>query len=198
MGYFDVSKGMWQLDKPELLDHLQSREPQHQDLHHMILHGIMDDEDYGRLDGAGMIDENHKALKEKLGLLRERSQELQKSIDDISEQESAPEMYMEQKDPMFDFDQKGIVTDSEPSYQDQELVGEDLVKQMIATALSPASCPKMVLDTIRAQIALAMGRKVDEIFPEECQQPAEPTPAPAQETVVEKTEVAQKEEPKQV
>jgi hypothetical protein len=187
MGYFDVQKGMWQLDKPELLDHLTSREPQSQDLAHMILHGIMDDGDYDRLDKAGMIDESGKALREKLGMLKDRHQELQKSIDDISEQETAPEMFMDQKDPMFDFDQKGIVTEVEASYQDQEAMGEDLVRQLIETALSPASCPKMVLDTIRAQIALAMGRNVADLFPEE-KQPAKETEQPKEEPSEEKPE----------
>lgn len=69
---YDCKNTIWHFQRPEMLDHLPSRDMQNNktDILHAILHGIVDEDNFSLLSGAGMIDssvaEIYKKMKEKL------------------------------------------------------------------------------------------------------------------------------------
>jgi hypothetical protein len=85
--------------KPSYMDYFDEREIQPSDLGNVVLHGLMDDNDYNSLDQAGLIDPILKQIYEKMRELTGKIQELQQASslgksddeDEESEEESEEE-----------------------------------------------------------------------------------------------------------
>src|SRR5690606_1340782 len=63
---YDTKQHSWCPERPEILDHLQSRplmfDEQGHDIMSALLHGVMDDEDFQDLDKAELLNDHHKKI----------------------------------------------------------------------------------------------------------------------------------------
>jgi hypothetical protein len=63
---FDTTSQSWMEQRPPVLDHLNQRplvfDEKNQDIMRAIMHGVIDDEDFGHLDSAGMVNEDCKKV----------------------------------------------------------------------------------------------------------------------------------------
>jgi hypothetical protein len=97
---YDCARKEWLSERPEVLDHLNSRElgPDERDIVSAIAHGIMDDDDYAALDEKGMIGEIPKRLWDLTKKLEVKVEELEKSTEVTERENSTSE---EPVDPDF-------------------------------------------------------------------------------------------------
>lgn len=139
--YFDPSAGSWRDTKPELLDHLQSREVESEDLFDMILHGVMDDSDYSKLNELGMMDKKCCMLYDKIRSMQTQASELEKS-----EEEPKDELASDQKSqpggsdmtpPEQETQPEG--SDMTPSPEMEEMRGTDVASEIMYWAQAPAN-----------------------------------------------------------
>lgn len=162
--FFNPQKGAWTMDKPELLDQLNSREIEHEDIFDMILHGIMDDNDYQQLHKAGLVDPKCEQLYAKIAGMRDQYKTLEKSMEASVEEDTRPEAFLEAMEPASKLDQYGVFSmDIEESTEQVFEPGEDLLAQIMQSAMNPSSDPKL-LKLIRSQIAIALNRSEEELF----------------------------------
>lgn len=94
---YDTSKHEWCQERPQIVDHLQSRELMFDegghDIMSAIVHGIMDDEDYAALLDADLLNDHHKKVWELNKQLQSQMAALQKSkesSEDESEEQPEP------------------------------------------------------------------------------------------------------------
>lgn len=80
-GYFDIHGKDWLNERPALCDHLNEREIGTTDVFDAILHGVMDDEDYGALEKMELIDDRSRQLWKKLSALSEQTNMMMKSVE---------------------------------------------------------------------------------------------------------------------
>lgn len=162
--FFNPKNGTWGMDKPEMLDQLASRDVDHADVFDMILHGIMDDNDYQQLHKAGLVDPKCEQLYAKISGMKNDYNTLEKSMEATLDEDTRPEAFLEAMEPASKLDQYGVFS-MEVDENENEFVevGEDLVSQIMQTAMSPASNPAL-LKLIRSQIALALNRSEEELF----------------------------------
>lgn len=158
----------WLPDRPPFLDHLPSRSMSYDqnDVFSAIMHGVMDNDDYEALHGAGMINENQEQLWELKHQLynqlmqltsAEDAEQMQKSdwfgdYDDDGESDSS-----EQAD-----DGDSAPVDSQLGSQVQsasaepDMPGEDVIAQIMQGAMSKALTG--FEDQIRAIVREELGK----------------------------------------
>ena len=181
--HFDVSSGEWLNELPDLAQHLTQRDVQGDDIFSMIIHGIMDDDDYAKLDQAGMIDDKSAALKTKIDSMRDAHNSLEKSINEFTG-DSRPEANMDFEDQEGDaLSTFGMMSDTIDDEAD--MPGENVLAQIFDGAVSAGTCPKIV-KMVNEQIAKALGKPVDQLFP--AQEPLMKEPEDTPVEPVEKTQ----------
>lgn len=173
MCFFDTHEGQWSSEKPKHIDGLNSREIQNEDMFDMVLHGVMDDEDYSSLEKAGMVDERAGKLYHKISSLKSHAAELQKSVDVAFGDEEEPDSFLDEErteelPDLFDV-----------STEDSGEAGQDLIAQIMEQAMSPAQNPKLQ-EFIQAEIQKYMQSSAPQApaVPE-----ASPAPVPAEAPV---------------
>jgi hypothetical protein len=135
-----------------------------------VLHGIMDDNDYGALEKAGMVDDRVSKLYHKINGLKQHAASLQKSVDEVFSDEEQPDDFLTepseeaQMPDLFEMSDEG----------EEELPGENLIEQIMNQALSPAQNPKLQA-LIQAEIQKFLGASAPTASPEA------PAPAPVPE-----------------
>lgn len=125
--YFDPKHGSWSDSKPELLDHLQSREVESEDLFDMILHGVMDDSDYSSLNELGMVDQKCCQLYDKIQSLKSVTSELEKSEENPEEEIHETEISESSEEVQI------------PSEPEEEVAGFDVASEIMYWAQAPAN-----------------------------------------------------------
>ena len=154
-GVYNVSHGQWESSRPEILDHLPTRDMENtdEDLMQAIMHGIVDEEDYDQLDKSGILSDNTRTLWSKhseLSKLKKQmaeSEELNKSEDELIDNSEYDYAY-DQEWANANLGPSGFV----PDYFDLpmsdvfeiQLPGDDLIAEIMSAAHStPKLSPQM-------------------------------------------------------
>jgi hypothetical protein len=182
--YFDTHGRQWLNERPPLCDHLNERDLNTSDVFDAILHGVMDDEDYGALEKMNLIDDRSKQLWKKLTTLADQTNMMMKSVETepsegeegaASPRPTPPAAEGESSSGSNPFQQiksgAGVV-DSVPSAP--EAAGENMVEKIMSTAQQKqpvvANEPvdyEHLQRLIQQEIALSMGEDPYDMFGED-------------------------------
>lgn len=101
---YDAKQHDWCPERPDILDHLQSRplmfDEQGHDIMSALLHGVMDDDDYQALEQADLLNEHHKKIYTLNKQLQSQMNGLEKSENELEAEESEGEEAVEASEPV--------------------------------------------------------------------------------------------------
>lgn len=174
---YDTTNHEWCHERPAVIDHLQSRpmlfDEQGHDIMSALVNGVLDDEDYGSLDKAQMLNDHHKKVWDLSKQLESQMVQLEKSME--TEQEPG------QDGSQLDSEFKEAATAAVNAINDV-LPGENVLEQIIAGAMEQVM--EMSEQRVRDIVAAEFNRHMS-AFVQQFEQTGEPTqefetqPAPA-------------------
>jgi hypothetical protein len=150
--FFGTQEKQWTMQKPPMVDQLNQRDINGEDLFHGILHGVLDDADYNSLDQQGLLDDRCKQLWERLSSLRQNAQQMEKSLEDAEpiENEGKEEIAEEEGEEKNEQTAPKPQPTSNESGEEGELKGTNLIEQIIAGATGASTNNSFNAESIRS------------------------------------------------
>lgn len=167
---YDTRAHEWCGQRPEILDHLNSRpmmfDEKGNDIMAALLHGVLDEDDYSALEKAEMLNEHHRKIWELQKKLHSQMADLEKS-EEIEEP---------LEEPILEEEAESISEEPEMT-DDSEFVlpGEDLVQQIVATAMASPEIDRHLKRVIQEEVSRHFSEFMEMIAQ------MEPQPANSQE-----------------
>ena len=188
--FFGTQEKQWTMQKPPMVDQLNQRDINGEDLFHGILHGVLDDDDYNSLDQQGLLDDRSKQLWERLSSLRQNAQQMEKSLEDSepienqdkedTAEEKEPKEKTEDKDEKAPEKPKAPKTESSESESGEgEVKGTNLIEQIIAGCTSASTNSNMTSESIRSIVREEIRNYLSGNNTEQPEEPAETIDTPA-------------------
>lgn len=178
--FYNCKTKEWTDSKPEVLDHLHTRDMtgEDQDIIYAIMHGVMSDSDYYKLSNAGLVSETSKTLWDKLKMLKEQIEQynnMQKSEyynqddDELSKDEvkhsNNDTSIVDGLKGVMDGNQEGSDGQIEHDIGDQqEQIPDSVIRQIVdhAQKASLLSIEKSVREIVRDELEKLFSTTEDE------------------------------------
>lgn len=131
---YDVGNKDWTSDRPGMMDHLQSRDInfEEKDILYAMIHGILDDDDYSKLDSKGMITPVAKSVWDKIQKIHSDMGKLES----LEKSDENPDDQIEEDKNVQDLE---IKEESDIDDQVEEVIGDDLVSQIMQACMQKVS-----------------------------------------------------------